>query len=638
MAERPRDEDRVEFDLTGLQAEIDSCTPPKAEETVFTDSTTRYDDGLAGRSRSGVSTTTNIKIRTEEAERKERQKGEFSLIMLDLINSTNDAMNTQMNKVLRGINDLHANNQELYKYNAAAHAITLKNGSPEEIATAKARQESIEELQKQEQEYFEDAQKEAQDVSQAQAELKDAQKEGDIDGIAECQQRLIEEYEDLDTSVDKYLDTCSELIGKFDETLEQAKKNASTDQERELLDQYEDALENQKKIIGRTNLDRNQKLDLLNESREQLRLLSPQLSDDQRKKLFGEEGLEQIEELKEQSALAQSMLISGLTSGQEQATLRQQEQQKQLEEKKQITVSIEDKISELEQAEKETLKNKETLTKVQNIVGNLDGQSRSSFLHGGLVGQAAFHSKNLAGHYNRNPEQHVTIQGGNVVFQDENGLYYHDKNNPKAEKAYLTDEKDIVSAMDQAWLQKKPFGNETRFGDSYREGLGIFESLTGGTSINKTLAALDEEQEKLKTTLKENKENLKAAQSDLKASEQNLKEAAEIVHHYNDALTLANGGKLDHIHERERSCLCENKVYHSAADELDAQKGSTAQLQSARSLNLNGQFGTASGTLYSSEEELAATAKIEIENDHDSTKGTHNHEPGLRFQLGIGAV
>jgi hypothetical protein len=300
-----------------------------------------------------------------------------------------------------------------------------------------------------------------------------------------------------------------------------------------------------------------QKLDQFAEKWEELRQLAETAPDQQRELLLShmgiiEESYAELERFKENKKYffdgAKEEVNSDI------ASLR-----KLHSENLRLTCEIQTKEAALASSQERVLENLETIKLAKEssqlrqetlqALSNSDAKDRSAFIHDNFGGAMTFHGMNVFNFFSKNPQTHVLSENGDVVFEESGIYYYYPDNNPEAtpininldkdseEYAQLSDleklkmqvEVDRIEHM--AWVQGRPLGNETRFGDQFK-GLfefGLMDSIKGGQNVSIAEANVAEQAQAIAEQLQAEEVQYARLQAEIAIKERQIKELEESI-------------------------------------------------------------------------------------------------------------
>lgn len=663
MAERPRDEDRVKFPFDTIESE--ETRAPETQPNIFTDNTSHFgqmDEGSRGAS---VSSRTSSNPSSEtEAEKREREKGEFTLVMLDIINSTrslSDSFNQRTQEAL----GIMSRNSAIFKTNTEIRSAIMN------IADAKATPEQ---------------QKEMEALSRRCADLEKECEEARsrIEELTIEQQRELVETEEalaLAKETGNYIPYFKELLD--DRNIARAIVREEMGYEKNVHEYREktnlfaekfleiEGLTPEERQIGEALKNNTNELesldnvitggieDIMKMEEEHLKALqvARQMTAEGR---MDETTLKQFEELSLQSQKASRELfeINARNSAEKREELEHARSTALNE-----SVRLEESINKAEAALKETEKALLRAEKLQEHLKKNPPVEEKSGVFSLFTGKRLSDGMETIGILNpfnkTDFERYTKTAEGNVVFKNKDGEYVYfennDPNSPKGAQPVSITEK--IAILEQQIYDEKIIGNNgpivdlMGFGEAlgYEKGDGLKQSFST-ENVDQTLTDLKDSIRTLTEQQTTDKQNLRNAQSQIsflnesiEAQNNTLSQITAFSDKYDHLKGLVNLAStalasISPITGNAVQMVCKIvdgvancKPYHAAADENDPER----PLQSAHALRINGQFGKAAGTLYS--ESAIPTPDNEHENQREHSTDEHHHEPDQRFQLGMGS-
>ena len=196
--------------------------------------------------------------------------------------------------------------------------------------------------------------------------------------------------------------------------------------------------------------------------------------------------------------------------------------------------TLENKQEELEARQDDLIAKQKDYEKIGDIIKEHSG-TRASFIEQKHGGTAAFTAKNalnlLASPLKKitgsdaldtmKAQDHVQRKNGDVVFEKNGNYYSYPGNKTDAELKPIEDQDEIDDFRKQAWIEGKPFGNETDYGRPF-EGSGFAKSWAGGFNVSKAQESIKERQQLLNQEMEKNKTDIKLNRSALNSHEEAL--------------------------------------------------------------------------------------------------------------------
>lgn len=180
---------------------------------------------------------------------------------------------------------------------------------------------------------------------------------------------------------------------------------------------------------------------------------------------------------------------------------------------------------------------------IMSAINSSEAKDRAEFINDQFGGAINFHVKlNGTNHFSRHPQDHVTTADGNVAFKKGNEYFAEVKGSDgEMELVEITDELEITKLRHQAWVDGKPFGNETRYGENMGEGL--LTSLFGSDDTNDSKISLQAAADQTKSQINAHQSHIQTLESQITEQENGIQEYSKQIETYTQQIT----DKAEHL-------------------------------------------------------------------------------------------